>query len=109
LGFGDGGTTAQAVIGDGTMSQMSLSAAPSARDPRIDSRIVLLLAWSVAVFSLVLSFGINTLSTDDAMRVVEVRDFLGGQNWFNLTQYRLDPPGGVESHWSRAFIDAGPM
>ena len=35
------------------------------------------------------------------MRLVEVRDFLAGQNWFDLTQYRLDPPDGVVMHWSR--------
>ncbi|MCM5557993.1 hypothetical protein [Pleomorphomonas sp. JP5] len=38
---------------------------------------------------------------DSMMRLVEVRDFLGGQSWFDLTQYRLDPPGGVLMHWSR--------
>jgi hypothetical protein len=43
--------------------------------------------------------------SDDAMQVVEVRNFLGGQNWFDLTVARLDPPHGVFMHWSR-FIDA---
>lgn len=38
---------------------------------------------------------------DAMMRLVEVRDFLAGQGWFDLTQYRLDPPGGVLMHWSR--------
>jgi hypothetical protein len=71
------------------------------RDSRPDTRIFLILMWAVAVFSLGLSSGINTLSTDDAMRLVEVRDFLAGQSWFDLTQYRLDPPNGVETHWSR--------
>jgi hypothetical protein len=35
------------------------------------------------------------------MRLVEVRDFLAGQSWFDLTQYRLSPPEGVLMHWSR--------
>jgi hypothetical protein len=35
------------------------------------------------------------------MRFVEVRAFLHGQNWFDLTAYRLDPPLGVFMHWSR--------
>jgi hypothetical protein len=35
------------------------------------------------------------------MRLVEVRDFLAGQGWFDLTQYRLNPPNGVATHWSR--------
>lgn len=59
------------------------------------------LIWAVATLCLWISFGSNSLSTDDAMRLVEVRDLLGGQNWFDLTQYRLDPPLGVVTHWSR--------
>jgi hypothetical protein len=40
------------------------------------------------------------MSTDDAMRLVEVRDLINGQGWFDLWQHRLDPPG-VLMHWSR--------
>ena len=44
--------------------------------------------------------------TDDAMRLVEVRDFLSGQRWFDLHQYRVMPQsGGILMHWSR-LIDA---
>ena len=71
------------------------------RDSRRESLVLLLLIWSVAAFTLVAIFGTASLSTDDAMRLVEVRDFLAGQNWFDLTQYRLDPPHGVVTHWSR--------
>lgn len=39
--------------------------------------------------------------SDDAMRLVQVRSLLHGQAWFDLTAYRLDPPGGVFMHWSR--------
>jgi hypothetical protein len=42
-------------------------------------------------------------NTDDAMRLVEVRDWLAGQAWFDLRQYRLDPPEGVQMHWTRAL------
>ncbi|MFZ1742135.1 MAG: hypothetical protein WAT93_04735 [Pontixanthobacter sp.] len=38
---------------------------------------------------------------DDAMRLVQVRDLIGGQGWFDLHQYRLSPPEGVLMHWSR--------
>jgi hypothetical protein len=38
---------------------------------------------------------------DDAMRLVEVRDLLDGQGWFDLHQYRLDPPSESPMHWSR--------
>ncbi|SHN83453.1 hypothetical protein [Bradyrhizobium erythrophlei] len=47
----------------------------------------------------------DALSTDDAMRLVEVRDLIGGQGWFDLFQHRMDPPGGTSMHWSR-LIDA---
>lgn len=47
----------------------------------------------------------DAMSTDDAMRMVEVRDLLAGQAWFDLTQHRLDPPWGSPMHWSR-LIDA---
>jgi len=43
--------------------------------------------------------------TDDAMRAVQVRDLLAGQSWFDMSAYRLDPPHGVFSHWSR-IVDA---
>lgn len=45
------------------------------------------------------------LSTDDAMRLVEVRDLLNGQGWFDLVQHRVLPPDGLSMHWSR-YIDA---
>lgn len=43
--------------------------------------------------------------TDDAMRLVQVRDFIAGQPWFDTTQYRLNPPDGTSVHWSR-LVDA---
>jgi hypothetical protein len=39
--------------------------------------------------------------TDDAMRLVEVRDFLAGQGWYDLVQHRLNTPFGASIHWSR--------
>ena len=38
---------------------------------------------------------------DDIMRLVQVRDLLAGQSWFDLTQYRLGLAGGTLMHWSR--------
>jgi hypothetical protein len=38
---------------------------------------------------------------DDVMRLLQVRDWIGGQSWFDVTQYRLNPPDGVVMHWSR--------
>ena len=42
---------------------------------------------------------------DSLLRLVQVRDLLAGQGWFDLVQHRLDPPDGVLMHWSR-LIDA---
>lgn len=39
--------------------------------------------------------------TDDAMRLVVVRDFLAGQGWYDNLQHRLNTPFGAEIHWSR--------
>jgi len=70
--------------------------------------IVFMIAWAVIVAALglpAIKTGVfDALSTDDAMRLVEVRDLLAGQGWFDLTQYRLDPPG-IAMHWSR-IVDA---
>lgn len=38
---------------------------------------------------------------DDVMRLVEVRDLLSGQGWFDMTQYRLGLAEGTQMHWSR--------
>ena len=43
----------------------------------------------------------NFGDTDDAIRMVQVRDWLAGQAWHDLRAMRLDPPGGVLMHWSR--------
>ena len=42
---------------------------------------------------------------DNAMRLVQVRDLIAGQSWFDTTQYRTNPGSGGLTHWSR-FIDA---
>src|SRR4051812_50152911 len=38
------------------------------------------------------------------MRLAQMRDWLSGQGWYDLSQQRVS--GGYESHWSR-LIDAG--
>lgn len=38
---------------------------------------------------------------DDVLRLVQLRDLLGGQGWFDLHQYRIDGPQGTLMHWSR--------
>jgi hypothetical protein len=70
---------------------------------------VLMLVLSVMVIAVLAAPAIrngvfDTMSTDDAMRLAEVRDLIAGQGWFDLVQHRLDPPG-ASMHWSRV-IDA---
>ncbi|MCB1541621.1 MAG: hypothetical protein KDJ25_12535 [Rhodoblastus sp.] len=39
--------------------------------------------------------------TDDAMRMVQARDLIAGQSWYDMAQHRLAPPAGSFMHWSR--------
>lgn len=41
-----------------------------------------------------------SLWNDDTMRLIQVRDLMNGQNWFDLMQYRLGAEG-TPMHWSR--------
>ena len=45
------------------------------------------------------AFGLG--DTDDNMRMMQVRALLHGQDWYDLRQYRLNPPTGANIHWSR--------
>ncbi|MBD9492513.1 MULTISPECIES: hypothetical protein [unclassified Ensifer] len=72
---------------------------------------------SSSLLGMVLAYGVPTVlflvtqfmrapdylgrDNDDAMRLVEVRDLLAGQSWFDLTQPRLGLEGGTLMHWSR--------
>ena len=92
---------------------MTAATAPLPRAAGWASRIKLdgVLTTVVVVFPLALLMSWPKLSavwqtgtffdTDDAMRMVQVRDWLAGQSWFDLTAHRLDPPAGVFMHWSR--------
>ena len=67
---------------------------------------LLFLAASITLALPAIKSGVfDALSTDDAMRLVEVDDLIGGQGWFDVFQYRMDPPAGTSMHWSR-LIDA---
>ncbi|MES2754350.1 MAG: AcrB/AcrD/AcrF family protein [Pseudomonadota bacterium] len=39
--------------------------------------------------------------TDDNMRLMQVRALLDGQGWYDLRQYRMNPPVGFDMHWTR--------
>lgn len=38
---------------------------------------------------------------DDAMRLVQIRDWIGGQAFWDVSQHRVNPPLGGPMHWSR--------
>jgi hypothetical protein len=65
------------------------------------------LAWAmIAALLLVTNLGAILAyrfpDPDDTLRLVQVRDLLAGQGWFDLTQHRVDAVnGGVPMHWSR--------
>jgi len=70
--------------------------------------LLLFMSWTRSSASLLRS---ELASNDDYMRMVEVRDWLGGQNWFDMHQYRLNPVDPLYSHWSRIsdILIGGPI
>ena len=67
---------------------------------------IVLLAWLGFCTWMIISkwdqirwFGLG--DTDDNMRIMQVRAWLHGQGWYDLRQYRLNPPYGANIHWSR--------
>jgi hypothetical protein len=84
------------------------AASPARIDP--STLLWLLVALSLATMHAPQDFW-NTIrhlrvpDTDDAMRLVEVRDLLAGRGWYDNVQYRFLAPEGVASHWSR-LVDA---
>lgn len=78
------------------------------RLPYID-RFALLLWFAVVAVTLIIYqdaiAGLKMLDPDDYLRLVQVRDLMAGQNWFDISQYRINPAaGGGLIHWSR-FVD----
>jgi len=80
---------------------------PPATDRRAMNWPLLALAFTAAAAIFILRARIGAASgplladTDDAMRMVVVRDFLDGQGWYDTVQHRLNTPWGGEIHWSR--------
>jgi hypothetical protein len=65
----------------------------------------LLLLWVLSAVGLILYRWpqINWFAlgdTDDNLRIMQVRALLAGQDWYDLRQYRLNPPMGANIHWS---------
>lgn len=89
---------------------MKLQAAPDKPDWRND--LVLAAGAVLVLLAVGACAGFPTLAdargdNDSLLRLVEVRDLLAGQAWFDLHQYRMGPAGGFAMHWSR-LVD-GPL
>lgn len=60
----------------------------------------LLVAYAPAIATL------TATDPDDALRLVQVHDLIGGQEWWDVSQHRINPAGGGGlMHWSR-IVDA---
>lgn len=57
------------------------------------------LALLITARKLIMDFDFR--DPDDALRLLQVRDWMAGQSWFDVTQYRINPPAGGPMHWSR--------
>jgi len=89
---------------------MQPSAAPSPK--RGWPTLLLALAVTAVVVASLLISARGRVSTtlgdtDDAMRLVMVRDLMSGaQAWFSTHVVRMQPPLGLDMHWSR-LVDGG--
>ncbi|RAN33790.1 hypothetical protein [Hyphomonas pacifica] len=81
---------------------MRLSGESSTGVPLKATLICLLVMFSLFATSFAQGrFGQIGSDNDDVMRLVQIKDLMAGQGWFDLTQTRLGPDGGTLMHWSR--------
>jgi hypothetical protein len=84
----------------------SVAAAPSAGFSPAGYRLALAAVILAGFGLMVIGFWHDIWSNhfrdpDDIMRLQQVRDWIAGQSWFDVTQYRINPPAGLPMHWSR--------
>ena len=86
---------------------MRSAAMPSLPAPeRNRAALLALLGWLLCSTVMLALFraDIATLGfrdPDDAMRLVQIRDWIGGQAFWDVSQHRVNPPLGGPMHWSR--------
>lgn len=73
---------------------------------RTGARFALWKIWLIAALYLVAInltriYEFEFFDPDDYSRLLQVRDLLNGQPWFDTHQYRLNPPYGADMHWLR--------
>ena len=59
------------------------------------------LAWCIGALAVQAALGFAPSGADDWTRLVQVRALLDGQGFWDVTQYRMNPPAGFSMHWSR--------
>lgn len=77
---------------------------PSIAGWHIGAGVLLTWALCCAVMLWLFRDGLTTLDfrdPDDAMRLQQVRDWLNGQAFWDVSQHRVNPPAGGPMHWSR--------
>ena len=47
------------------------------------------------------TLGVIGKDIDDVIRLVQIKDYLAGQSWFDTDQYRMGFGAGTDMHWSR--------
>ena len=63
--------------------------------------LVVWLAYALARLAIQPLLGWEPSGPDDWARLLQVRAWLDGQAFWDVTQYRMDPPEGFAMHWSR--------
>jgi hypothetical protein len=81
---------------------MAYSPAPDAKR----AALLALLAWLLCSAAMLWLFRADFATLgfrdpDDAMRLAQVRDWFGGQAFWDVSQHRVNPPTGGPMHWSR--------
>jgi len=84
------------------------AASLAAREPSLPAITVIF--WAAFAVAVVAARILNPVlfesqDPDSFLRIVQVRDLVAGQGWFDLVQHRMDPPAGALLQWSR-LIDA---
>lgn len=68
-------------------------------------RVFWLLFVGAAIYMLAYKWNairwLSLSDTDDNIRFAQVQALLNGQGWYDLRQYKLDPPLGANIHWTR--------
>lgn len=88
---------------------MSITLTPAifaARRMPLPRDALVALAGTAAMLAWHAAGGFPTLAdsggdNDSVLRLVQVRDLIAGQGWFDPVQYRMGPEGGFAMHWSR--------